>query len=156
MNNRTFYKTNALHWKLKVIFFLICQIKIYWMIVSNSFFFLCQSYTSSGGGIWESVQLCWVGMGGRLDNITDSLTLDNSGKRVWRVSCFLQVKDNVRIFRKTLADTNVYLHRLTNDSILVEWLYKVVTPDGPTLPLIYIIVCVVDLVLVLNIHVSCT
>ena len=103
MKSRTFYKKNALHWKVKVIFFLICQIKIYWMIVTNSFFFVCQNYTSSGGGIGEWVQFCWVGMGGVLDNITDSLTLDNSGKRVWRVSCLLQVNDNVHIFRKKVS-----------------------------------------------------
>ena len=76
--------------------------------------------------------------GGVLDNITDSLTLDNSGKRVWRVSCLLQVKDNVCIFRKKLADTNVYLYRLTKDSTFFEWLSKVVTPDGLTLSLVYI------------------
>jgi hypothetical protein len=74
-----------------------------------------------------------------LDNITDNLTLDNNGKHVWRVSCFLQVNDNVLIFRKKLADTNVYLYRPTKDSILFEWLSKVVTPDGSALPLVYII-----------------
>ena len=56
-------------------------------------------------------------------------------------------------FAKRLANTNVYLYRLTKDSILFEWLSKVVTPDGTTLPLVYIILYVVDLVFVLNIQV---
>ena len=49
-----FTNKSGLHCKVKRIFFLMCQIKMYWLNVSNSFFFACQNWTSACGRIREA------------------------------------------------------------------------------------------------------
>ena len=59
----------------------------------------------------------FVGWDSLSDNITTSLTVDHSGYRVCRLSCFLPIKDTFlkskKRCRHIVADTKVYIYRPT-------------------------------------------
>ena len=59
------YNKNGLHYKVKVVFFFISQIKIYWLNVCIIYF--CQIKTSSGRWKGEASSIClwWEGGGGQ-------------------------------------------------------------------------------------------
>ena len=73
-----FYNKNGLHYKVKVIFFVISQIKIHWFNVSISVFtFLYQNKNEADR--WKSAHLFGVERGRRVsDNNTYSLIVDHS------------------------------------------------------------------------------